>query len=454
MLKLGVGKELWLYVVLAVCCAVGARSRPGGAQPLPRPSRGAVAEPWPRRAREEPPASLQPPFANGEGPRRNTIVNAWPIEPESPTVIDAQRFAQALGQLCARPDAERLAPAILSAAEEFHVDAFLLAGLADQQSHCRPEYEDASGIGLTRISLSMFQRGMRQGSYFYGKPVAGASFEQAQLVLGRYPFTAQALRNPKVNVYFAAALLSVFEQQCPAIDARFGSVPHRHHVSHYVFGDRVRSNVPEAKILIARRRLLEYYAPSCAPPLAQVGDVALSSPLDAPTRLVIGQIGEPRDNGKRIHLGIDLAADDREPVRAMAPGEVTFAGVDMAQRGQWETAPTDSMRMAAQALGPRGLYVRLRHADGVETLYVHLASFNVQAGQRLERAEEIGRIGRSGVHASEPHLHLGIFVDGLPIDPLPALREYAVGLTRVQSRFPVRPALGPREARRVLQGIP
>lgn len=412
--------------------------------------------PWPRRERQgvviEPPTlplhshgvlsaprhSLSMQEARRLGirplPLRSTPLRAWPSEPPSPPSVDVARFGSALAELCATPNAIQLAHAIVGAAAQFAIDPFLLAAVAHQQSGCRSERADAYGIGLTRINVGMFRRGMRSGVYHYGAPNELGGFEAATLSVSRYPFSAATLRDPTANAYFAAALLSVFEQQCPELDAHFGSVPHRHHVSHFVFGDRVRSSMPEDEILIARRRLLYHYAPYCEPPRGQVAGLALSSPLDGPPRLLIGLIGEPRDNGKRIHLGIDLGASPGEPVAAMAPGTVTFAGVDLRERGLAQMPSLQAEQVSAAELGPRGLFVRVNHGDGVETLYVHLASYRVRAGQRLERGQQLGVVGRSGVHASDAHLHLGVFVDGLPIDPLSPLRAYVVPAATVSSR--------------------
>jgi hypothetical protein len=409
-------------------------------------------EPWLRRERKGVVVEAMPIQLGAQVPRASSVPNEvslqeirrlglrpvsgnqplrpWPPEPASPAAVDVARFGSALAQLCADTAVDALAEALLSASAAFNIDPFLLGAVAYHQSECRPHRADAYGIGLTRINLGMFQRGMRQGAYHYGKPDGRGGFDPAVLPVERYPFTPATLRNAKPNAYFAAAMISVLAEQCPAVDAMFASVPHRHHVSHFVFGDRVRSTLPEDEILIARRRLLQYYVPYNEPPRARAGGVALTCPLDAPPRLAIGLMGEPREDGKRIHLGLDLAASQGEPVRAMAPGVVEFAGVDLRHRGFVQMPSVNAEQLALASMGPRGIFVRVRHDDGVQTLYVHLQSFSVQAGHKIERGELLGRVGRSGVHTSEAHLHLGIFVDELPIDPLPVLGSYVIRADR------------------------
>jgi murein DD-endopeptidase MepM/ murein hydrolase activator NlpD len=120
----------------------------------------------------------------------------------------------------------------------------------------------------------------------------------------------------------------------------------------------------------------------------------------------------------------------------MAPGVVEFAGVDLQHQGFVEMPSANAEELAPASMGPRGLFVRVRHEEGLQTLYVHLQSFSVRSGQKLERGELLGRVGRSGMHTSDAHLHLGIFVDEHPIDPLPVLGSYVIRADRGQPNAP------------------
>lgn len=446
---------VWLSSVFAVG-AIGASALGALAQPVPKVRSEADArrlhDPGPWRRRERTGVSLESAadalleHDAGPGPARSTLslpearrlglrphrssnVSAWPAEPATPERVGRAGFARALGELCPTgTSADALAGVILDSAAQFEVDPFLLAALLHQQSRCNAREADPYGIGLARINPGMYQRGMRAGTYRYGEPNGHEGFVATDLALGRFPFTPAALRAPAPNVYFAAAFLRVLSRQCPAIDRPFDSIPHRHFVSHFVWGDRVRGTLPEDEILIARRRLLHYYAPSTHAPRAAAGAVALSSPLDGAPRLVIGVMGDSRDGGRRIHRGIDFGAALGEPVRAIAEGIVSFAGADLRRRGLVAMNPAAGTRALAAPLGPRGLFVKVLHADGVESLYAHLADYRVSTGARVGRGEVLGRVGRSGVHTSDAHLHFGLFVDGLAVDPLPVLRAYAVHL--------------------------
>jgi len=104
----------------------------------------------------------------------------------------------------------------------------------------------------------------------------------------------------------------------------------------------------------------------------------------------------------RPHFGIDFAAPIGTPVRASADGVVTAAGWD----------------------GGYGKVVRMRHANGYETLYGHLSRIDVRLGQRLAQSTVVGAVGMTGL-ATGPHLdyrmiRYGAFVNPLKIQSPPA----------------------------------
>jgi murein DD-endopeptidase MepM/ murein hydrolase activator NlpD len=108
---------------------------------------------------------------------------------------------------------------------------------------------------------------------------------------------------------------------------------------------------------------------------------------------------------KDFHTGLDFAAAYGTPVKAVTQGVIIFAGPG----------------------GGYGNLVKIQHANGVETWYAHLASFSVQAGQRVQAADVIGRVGSTG-NSTGPHLHFEVRVNGEPRDPAPWLRAKKVQL--------------------------
>ncbi len=99
--------------------------------------------------------------------------------------------------------------------------------------------------------------------------------------------------------------------------------------------------------------------------------------------------------GRRFHHGIDIRTKTGLPVVCSAPGVVEFAG---RQHGY-------------------GRVVIVRH-QRFKTLYAHLKSVSVKAGENLGRASEIGSSGSSG-NSTGPHLHFEIRdFSNHSIDPL------------------------------------
>jgi murein DD-endopeptidase MepM/ murein hydrolase activator NlpD len=100
-------------------------------------------------------------------------------------------------------------------------------------------------------------------------------------------------------------------------------------------------------------------------------------------------------NVTRPHLGVDYAAAIGTPVRAAADGVVTLAA--------WQDG--------------YGKTVKLRHANGFETLYGHLSRIAVGAGQRVHQGTALGAVGMTGL-ATGPHLDYRMMRNGAFVDPL------------------------------------
>ncbi|MGD8495517.1 MAG: M23 family metallopeptidase [Gemmatimonadales bacterium] len=96
----------------------------------------------------------------------------------------------------------------------------------------------------------------------------------------------------------------------------------------------------------------------------------------------------------RPHEGIDIAAPEGTPFLATAAGRVVFAG---AKPGY-------------------GKMVEIDHGFGYVTRYAHAATVNVKRGQRVDRGDLLGEIGRTGL-ATAPNLHYEVLVDGKPANP-------------------------------------
>ena len=105
----------------------------------------------------------------------------------------------------------------------------------------------------------------------------------------------------------------------------------------------------------------------------------------------------------RTHSGLDIAVLGTDRVRAALAGTVDAVGY-------------------LDSYGGYGNVVRIRHGDGVRTLYAHLASSSVEVGEWVDRGAPIARAGCTG-SCTGPHLHFEVRVNGRAIDPLPFLRD-------------------------------
>lgn len=64
-----------------------------------------------------------------------------------------------------------------------------------------------------------------------------------------------------------------------------------------------------------------------------------------------------------------------------------------------------------------GNYIYIDHGNGLSTRYLHAYKIYVKKGQYVERGEAIMEAGNTG-YSSGPHLHFGVWVNGVSVDPL------------------------------------
>lgn len=354
----------------------------------------------------------------------------WEPEPAAPSPVKEERFAPALNQLCSSElsfqQSTQYAHWILDACQRFDVDPFLLASLIFQESRCASaKPQKSSAVGLAGIDVAMHAPFLHGGRYSYWVK-EGNEWLPRQVDVSDYLTSAQVLRQDKANIYFAAALMHVYQQQCPDIDGAFQSVPHRHYVSHMIWGDRVMENDGEDRVLRTRRAIIQYYDGGSAAPRARFKSVELLCPLDGCPRKVTGGLGDIREGGKRAHKGIDFVSIRGEPVRAVADGWVVYAGVDAPGKGAKKVTLDKSGTIRKSSMGPGGLFVEIQHKDKLMSEYMHLLNFLVQDGQWVKAGQIIGHVGDSGIKIDVPHLHFQLRDNGEIIDPVVHLRPYLI----------------------------
>lgn len=358
-------------------------------------------------------------------------LTVWDPEPATPSDVKEETFAPALNQLCSSElsyqQSTQFAHWILEACQRYDVDPFLLASLIYQESRCASAKKRPVGaIGLTGIDAAVHAPFLRNGRYAYWVR-EGSEWLPRQVDVSPYLSSVQTLHQDKANIFFAAALMRVFAQQCPDIDGGFGSVPHRHYVSHMLWGDRVLETDGEDRVLRTRRAIIEYYLTGPPVSRARWKSVDLYCPLDGCPRKITGVLGDIREEGKRAHKGLDFVSVQGEPVRAIADGWVVYAGVDAPGKGARKVTLDRSGAIRKNSMGPGGLFVQIQHKDNLMSEYMHLLNYLVQNGQWVKAGQIIGHVGDTGIRIDVPHLHFQMRDNGEILDPLVHLRPYLIG---------------------------
>ncbi len=91
------------------------------------------------------------------------------------------------------------------------------------------------------------------------------------------------------------------------------------------------------------------------------------------------------------HNGIDIPAPSGTPIRAAASGTVAWANYS-SSAGNW---------------------VGVTHSNGVTSVYMHMSSIGVSAGQHVSKGQYLGGVGSTG-YSTGNHLHFGVTIGTLP----------------------------------------
>lgn len=102
-------------------------------------------------------------------------------------------------------------------------------------------------------------------------------------------------------------------------------------------------------------------------------------------------------NGKATgdyHKGVDLRSPAGRPIKAINAGRVEIARM---------------FRLHGGTVG-------IDHGQGVGSIYIHMSRLAVKQGDMVQKGDVIGYVGSTGF-ATGPHLHWGMYVSGLPVNP-------------------------------------
>ncbi len=116
----------------------------------------------------------------------------------------------------------------------------------------------------------------------------------------------------------------------------------------------------------------------------------VTSPFGPRVHPIYGQL--------KPHTGVDIGAWYGSEIYAAASGTVSLAVVDYSSVGY-------------------GTYVAIYHPNGTTTLYAHMSSLAVYAGQTVTQGQVIGYVGSTGA-SNGPHIHFEIRQNGVCVDPM------------------------------------
>ena len=102
---------------------------------------------------------------------------------------------------------------------------------------------------------------------------------------------------------------------------------------------------------------------------------------------------------QKFHYGLDISAPIGSSVKAPAAGTVIEINNTKALRRDY------------------GRYIWIDHGNGIKTLYGHLSKIDVKKGQKINRWDKIGEVGRSG-RSTGPHLHYQVNLNDKAVDPM------------------------------------
>ncbi|MCF6201732.1 MAG: M23 family metallopeptidase [Hydrogenimonas sp.] len=259
-------------------------------------------------------------------------------------------------------------------------DSILILLILAASALCAPKESLVPG-GVAIFDLSKF-KGI---SYFKFNGAKAALFKEKERVFAALPIP--------IFVEPGEHTAKLYLANADAVKIGFVVKPKNYKEQHLKIKNRRKVEpAPEDLVRIAKERKRKQKAKSFRS--SSYADTEfiwpVSGEISSPFGLKRFLNGLPRSP----HSGIDIAAPKGVPVRAAADGVVVEAGEFFFS----------------------GNLVFLEHGSGLMTLYAHLSRIDVVPGERVKRGEVVGLVGSTG-RVTGPHLHFGVMIDRVYVDP-------------------------------------
>lgn len=137
------------------------------------------------------------------------------------------------------------------------------------------------------------------------------------------------------------------------------------------------------------REIIEKTVQNQLQPVENAKTVETVLPVTGTITSGVGMRVDPIDGAWRHHNGIDIAVPEGTPVRAVADGNVVYAGFRSGY----------------------GWTVLLEHSGGMITLYGHNSKNTVDQGQAVKKGDTIALAGSTG-RSTGPHVHFEAWQSG------------------------------------------
>ena len=122
---------------------------------------------------------------------------------------------------------------------------------------------------------------------------------------------------------------------------------------------------------------------------------AFINPVEGAVSSPFGERIHPLTKVPSFHNGVDLEANKGDQIKAVLAGVVSQAGSDVTY----------------------GNYIKLKHNDGLETVYAHCSQLLVKQGDKIKQGDIIAKVGDTGLSVGA-HLHFEVWINNKVYNPM------------------------------------